>query len=74
MKKFGLGKMFQFNPELDAFLLFDKVEVWWRDGTWRHPSEWVFEYSKNYCHCHLLDIGWFGIAILAKGCERKYEF
>jgi hypothetical protein len=73
MIKFGLGKLFQYNSELDAFQLFHKVEVWWRDGTWYRPKEWVFDYKHTDCDCNMFDIGWFGITILSKGCGRDYE-
>ena len=72
MSKIRLGKFFQYNPEVDAFRLFGKLEVWWRDGSWRCPEEWVFSHEKTPCGCHLLEVGFFGMSLLSKECKGRF--
>jgi hypothetical protein len=74
MIKFNLGKLFQYNSELSSCRLFGKIEVWCASGTWRRPSEWVFDYCHTLCNCHMFEIGWFGITVLGKDCGGKYGY
>jgi hypothetical protein len=71
MKKFGLGNLFQYNGEMCVARLFGKIEIYWRDGAWCRPSEWVFEYDYTRCKCVILEAFWFGITLLGKDCEGK---
>jgi len=73
MVKFGLGKLFQYNSELNCFRVFGRVEVSWMTSGWRYPHEWLLDYNHTDCGCHLLDIAWLGIGILSKDCKGRYE-
>jgi hypothetical protein len=66
-------KWFCYNLELSACRLFGRIEVWWRDGSWRHLDEWVFTYDKPDCGCHLVEVGFFGITLLHKDCGGRFD-
>jgi hypothetical protein len=39
------------------FILFERLEVHWRSGVWRRPSEWVWDFVKYEDGCLFLELG-----------------
>jgi hypothetical protein len=51
-------------------VLFKKIEMWTSEGSWKHPSEWIFEITHDCPNgCLIIEIGFFGITILRNGCK-----
>jgi hypothetical protein len=73
MTKFGLGKLFQYNPEIGGVQILGRIDITWVAGTWRHPDEWVFAYRDVDCKCHVFDVGFFGISFLSKTCAGRFD-
>lgn len=51
-----------------------RFELWWGEGSWRRPSEWVFQIDRNCSNgCIIIELGFFGITILKNHCKRIIE-
>lgn len=51
--------------------LFNRIELWIREGSWCRPSEWVFSIDRNCGNgCIIIELGFWGITLLRNECIR----
>jgi hypothetical protein len=75
MKMFRIVDTYNFgDPVADkTVVFFNKIELYIRNGSWRRPSEWVFDIERSCSSgCVEINIGFFGIIILRGDCTGDF--
>lgn len=53
-------------------MIIGTLEVYWRDGSWRRPDEWVFECYRHE-GCLILEAGCVSFTLHKRTCDDMGE-